>query len=65
LFCVPKAAVLHGKSGTIVTQNRHYCKAKVLLSFFTCIFLYKQKSCFTVFIPLLCSCIWVFKAYAR
>ncbi|ATV26733.1 hypothetical protein CTM62_08390 [Prevotella intermedia] len=26
LFCVPKAAVLHGKSVGFASQNSHFCK---------------------------------------
>ena len=28
LFCVPKAALLHGKSVGFALQNSRYCKAK-------------------------------------
>ncbi|PDP61032.1 hypothetical protein [Prevotella intermedia] len=34
LFCVSKAAVLHGKSVGFASQNRHFRNAKSKLSFF-------------------------------
>ncbi|MFC2456203.1 MAG: hypothetical protein ACFNQD_01100 [Prevotella intermedia] len=35
LFCVPKAAVLHGKSVGFAMQNSRFCNAKSKLSFFS------------------------------
>ena len=34
LFCVPKAALLHGKSVGFATQKSHFRNAKAQLSFF-------------------------------
>ncbi|PIK19986.1 hypothetical protein CTI18_00790 [Prevotella intermedia] len=34
MFCVPKAAVLHGKSVGFATQKSHFRNAKAQLSFF-------------------------------
>ncbi|RQE01147.1 hypothetical protein D2S45_10990 [Prevotella intermedia] len=34
LFCVPKAAVLHGKSVGFASQNSHFRNAKTKLPFF-------------------------------
>ncbi|MGP1545151.1 MAG: hypothetical protein ACTTI1_02315 [Prevotella intermedia] len=34
LFCIPKAAVLHGKSVGFASQNSHFRNAKSKLSFF-------------------------------
>ncbi|ATV31875.1 hypothetical protein [Prevotella intermedia] len=33
LFCVPKAAVLHGKSVGFASQKSRFCNAKVKLPF--------------------------------
>ncbi|PJI27981.1 hypothetical protein [Prevotella intermedia] len=35
LFCVPKAAVLHGKSVGFASQKSRFCNAKSKLSFFS------------------------------
>jgi len=34
LFCVPKAWVLHGKTGSFASQNSCYCNTKTQLSLF-------------------------------
>jgi len=43
LFCVPKAAVLHGKSVGFATQNSRFRNAKTQLSFFKRIIFTKPK----------------------
>ncbi len=42
LFCVPKAAVLHGKSVGFALQKSHFCNAKSKLPFFKEIIFTKQ-----------------------
>jgi hypothetical protein len=34
LFCIPKAAVLHGKSVGFASQKSHFCNVKAQLSLF-------------------------------
>ncbi|WP_084472181.1 hypothetical protein [Prevotella aurantiaca] len=34
LFCIPKAAVLHGKSVGFASQNSRFCNVKAQLSLF-------------------------------
>ncbi|WP_080889400.1 hypothetical protein [Prevotella intermedia] len=43
LFCVPKAAVLHGKSVGFASQNSHFRNAKAQLSLFKGIIFTKQR----------------------
>ncbi|PIN28716.1 hypothetical protein CUC04_04495 [Prevotella intermedia] len=43
LFCVPKAALLHGKSVGFATQNSRFRNAKTQLSLFKRIIFTKQK----------------------
>ncbi|ATV52647.1 hypothetical protein CTM50_06100 [Prevotella intermedia] len=43
LFCVPKAALLHGKSVGFATQNSRFRNAKTQLSFFKRIIFTKSK----------------------
>jgi len=43
LFCVPKAAVLHGKRAYIASQNSRFCKVKVVLLLFYTVFFTKTK----------------------
>ncbi|PDP58411.1 hypothetical protein CLI71_11470 [Prevotella intermedia] len=42
LFCIPKAAVLHGKSVGFALQNSRFRNAKSKLPFFKKLFLQKQ-----------------------
>ena len=42
LFCIPKAAVLHGKSVGFATQKSHFRNAKSKLPFFKEIIFTKQ-----------------------
>jgi len=42
LFCIPKAAVLHGKSVGFAAQNSRFRNAKSKLPFFKKLFLQKQ-----------------------
>ncbi|PDP59870.1 hypothetical protein CLI71_08125 [Prevotella intermedia] len=46
LFCVPKAAVLHGKSVGFALQKSRFRNAKSKLSFFRWNNLYKTKGLF-------------------
>ncbi|ATV52625.1 hypothetical protein CTM50_05985 [Prevotella intermedia] len=50
LFCVPKAAVLHGKSVGFATQNSHFRNVKTQLSFFKRIIFTKPKVFFGIFL---------------
>ncbi|MGP1553538.1 MAG: hypothetical protein ACTTI8_04525 [Prevotella intermedia] len=43
LFCIPKAALLHGKSVGFASQNSRFRNAKAQLSFFDKIIFTKQK----------------------
>ncbi|ATV29944.1 hypothetical protein CTM63_09845 [Prevotella intermedia] len=43
LFCVPKAAVLHGKSVGFASQNSRFRNAKSKLPFFQRNYFYKVK----------------------
>ncbi|PJI28399.1 hypothetical protein [Prevotella intermedia] len=43
LFCIPKAALLHGKSVGFASQNSRFRNAKAQLSFFDEIIFTKQK----------------------
>ncbi|ATV28187.1 hypothetical protein CTM63_02975 [Prevotella intermedia] len=43
LFCIPKAALLHGKSVGFASQNSRFRNAKAQLSFFDKIIFIKQK----------------------
>ncbi|PIK21599.1 hypothetical protein [Prevotella intermedia] len=43
LFCIPKAALLHGKSVGFAAQNSRFRNAKAQLSFFDKIIFTKQK----------------------
>ena len=43
LFCIPKAALLHGKSVGFAAQNSRFRNAKAQLSFFDEIIFTKQK----------------------
>ncbi|MGP1473075.1 MAG: hypothetical protein ACTTJN_05860 [Prevotella intermedia] len=43
LFCIPKAAVLHGKSVCFALQKRHFRNAKSKLAFFFGIIFTKAK----------------------
>ncbi|PIK18415.1 hypothetical protein CTI16_04675 [Prevotella intermedia] len=43
LFCVPKAAVLHGKSVGFALQKSHFRNAKTQLSIFKRIIFTKQR----------------------
>jgi len=42
LFCIPKVAVLHGKSVGFALQKSHFRNAKSKLSFFGGNYLYKN-----------------------
>ena len=46
LFCTPKVPILQRKTGTIATQNRHYCNAKQFTFGFSMYFLYKLNTFF-------------------
>ncbi|PIN28696.1 hypothetical protein [Prevotella intermedia] len=50
LFCVPKAAVLHGKSVGFATQNSRFRNVKTQLSFFKRIIFTKSKLFFGIFL---------------
>ncbi|PJI21161.1 hypothetical protein CTM45_09985 [Prevotella intermedia] len=56
LFCIPKAAVLHGKSVGFTLQNSHFRNAKSKLSFFYGIIFTKSRLLlsFILYIPLKC-----------
>ena len=43
LFCIPKAAVLHGKSVGFTSQNSHFRNVKTKLSFFDVIIFTKPR----------------------
>ncbi|PJI19841.1 hypothetical protein CTM53_02795 [Prevotella intermedia] len=48
LFCVPKAAVLHGKSVGFATQNSRFRNVKTQLSFFKRIIFTKRMVFFSI-----------------
>ncbi|MGP1545965.1 MAG: hypothetical protein ACTTI1_06525 [Prevotella intermedia] len=48
LFCVPKAAVLHGKSVGFAAQNSRFRNVKAQLSFFKRIIFTKPKLFFSI-----------------
>ena len=48
LFCIPKAAVLHGKSVGFAAQNSRFRIAKAQLSFFKRIIFTKSKLFFSI-----------------
>ncbi|PDP69432.1 hypothetical protein [Prevotella intermedia] len=50
LFCVPKAAVLHGKSVGFATQNSRFRNVKTQLSLFKRIIFTKSKMFFGIFL---------------
>ncbi|PJI26921.1 hypothetical protein [Prevotella intermedia] len=50
LFCIPKAAVLHGKSVGFASQNSRFRNAKSKLSFFLGIIFTKQTLFFCIFL---------------
>jgi len=50
LFCVPKAAVLHGKSVGFATQNSRFRNVKTQLSLFKGIIFTKTKVFFGIFL---------------
>ncbi|ATV30809.1 hypothetical protein [Prevotella intermedia] len=50
LFCIPKAAVLHGKSVGFATQNSRFRNVKTQLSFFKRIIFTKSKVFFSIFL---------------
>ncbi|PDP60423.1 hypothetical protein [Prevotella intermedia] len=50
LFCVPKAAVLHGKSVGFATQNSRFRNVKTQLSLFKGIIFTKPKVFFGIFL---------------
>ena len=43
LFCIPKAALLHGKSVGFASQKNRFCSAKSKLPFFFRIIFTKQR----------------------
>ncbi|WP_238319760.1 hypothetical protein [Prevotella intermedia] len=50
MFCIPKAAVLHGKSGCFVSQNSRFRNAKSKLPFFLGIIFTKTMIFFCIFL---------------
>ncbi|WP_307766723.1 hypothetical protein [uncultured Prevotella sp.] len=48
LFCIPKAAVLHGKSVGFASQNSRFRNAKAQLSLFKRIIFTKPKLFFSI-----------------
>ncbi|PJF00545.1 hypothetical protein [Prevotella intermedia] len=48
LFCIPKAAVLHGKSVGFASQKSRFRNAKAQLSFFKRIIFTKPKLFFSI-----------------
>ncbi|WP_096406900.1 hypothetical protein [Prevotella intermedia] len=50
LFCVPKAAVLHGKSVGFATQNSRFRNVKTQLSFFKRIIFTKSSLFFSIYL---------------
>ena len=50
LFCIPKAAVLHGKSVGFASQNSRFRNAKVQLSLFKGIIFTKPKKFSVIFL---------------
>nr|WP_248121617.1 hypothetical protein [Prevotella intermedia] len=45
LFCIPKAALLHGKSVGFASQKSRFCNVKSKLPFFLRIIFTKQENC--------------------
>jgi len=50
LFCIPKAAVLHGKGVVLPTKTRRFRNVKTQLSFFKRIIFTKSKVFFSIFL---------------
>jgi len=50
LFCIPKAAVLHGKSVGFATQNSRFRNVKAQLSFFKRIIFTKSSLFFSIYL---------------
>ena len=50
ISCIPKAAVLHGKSVGFATQNSRFRNVKTQLSFFKRIIFTKSKVFFSIFL---------------